>query len=81
MVIGFTKEKDIMEYFACGVRVRQWKTSDILSVEHEKWSSDLRKRKTLWNTLLAALESDNGKRLIFLQRNVRSDHLIGFISN
>ena len=28
-----------MEYFACGVRVRQWKTSDILAVEHKKWPS------------------------------------------
>ena len=37
--IIFIKEEDIMEHFACGVRVRQWKTSDILAVEHKKWSS------------------------------------------
>ena len=38
MAMEFTKEKDIMEYFACGLRVRQWKTPDILAVERETWS-------------------------------------------
>ena len=36
----YTKEGDIVECFACGVRVSQWKTSDIPAVEHKKWSPD-----------------------------------------
>ena len=36
----YTKEGDIVECFACGVRISQWKTSDVPAVEHKKWSPD-----------------------------------------
>lgn len=36
----YTKEGDIVECFACGVRVSQWKTSDIPVTEHKKWSPE-----------------------------------------
>ena len=34
----YTKEGDIVECFACGVRVSQWKTIGIPDTEHKKWS-------------------------------------------
>jgi hypothetical protein len=36
----YTKEGDIVECFACGVIVSQWKANDKPLVEHEKWSPD-----------------------------------------
>ena len=36
----YSKEGDIVECFACGVRISQWKTSDVPAVEHKKWSPD-----------------------------------------
>lgn len=36
----YTKEGDIVECFACGVRVSQWKTSDSPLIEHKKWSPE-----------------------------------------
>ena len=36
----YTKEGDTVECFACGVRVAQWQSVDIPSVEHEKWKPD-----------------------------------------
>ncbi|KAL4231501.1 hypothetical protein ACF0H5_009079 [Mactra antiquata] len=36
----YTKESDIVECFACGVRVCQWMKEDVPANEHKKWSPD-----------------------------------------
>ena len=36
----YTNEGDIVHCFACGVKVSQWKTTDIPLIEHKKWSPE-----------------------------------------
>ena len=36
----YTKEGDIVECFACGIRVSQLKNQDIATIEHNRYSPD-----------------------------------------
>lgn len=36
----YMKEGDIVECFACGVRLSQWTANDVPLLEHQKWSPD-----------------------------------------
>lgn len=36
----YLKEGDSVECFACGVKMSQWKTSDVPITEHKKWSPE-----------------------------------------
>ncbi|WAR26052.1 IAP3-like protein [Mya arenaria] len=36
----YSKEGDIVECFACGVKVSQWAVNDIPDLEHKKWSPE-----------------------------------------
>ena len=56
----YSKEGDIVECFACGVRISQWKTSDVPAVEHKKWSPDCIYLKLIGYTDTNSQSSESG---------------------